>query len=227
MLAGFYKYDLIILGFSLISLFLLIKATDLAYPFDWKWLRVFNKFSYGNDIVINISTGYMVSAIFYLLNVFLPKMENLTKYNEIIKWNIDVIYKKLAKIFVMILDEQNIHVIENCSQEALITGIETVDPSNRYQYEGVENNINLEISECYGLVLRHGEYLINFHSIIPVELLKILIKIKDPILMLDMSIIKSTNKGNFKNFQKDLLELHAHFKELALFKEVFIDKKTL
>lgn len=226
LLLSFYKYDLTIFVICLLAIFLLIKSTDYNYIFDCEWLKIFKKFKLGNDIYFNISIGYIVSTIFYIVNIFLPKLETLVKYNELISWNVQVIYKKLAKIFIMILNEEDIVKVQSCNEESLKKNIKTIDPCMRYEYEGVINNINKEIFECYGLVLKHIEYLVELHSIIPVELLKILFKIKAPILMLNMSIIKNANKDNFQNFQNDLISLHSLFKELALFKEVFIDKKT-
>lgn len=222
LLLGFYKYDLAILFMFFISIFLLIKSTDYGYSFNWDWLKIFQRFRYGNDIVFNISIGFIVSTIFYFINVFWPKFENMNKYNDILKFNIEVIYEKLSKIFIMILDEKDTKVILNCSIDRLKQSIEIVDPDIRFQHEGVENNINKEILNCYGLVLRHTEYLIEFHGIIPVELLRILINIKAPGIMLNMSMIGGSNKYNFKNWENELIELHNCLKELALFKDVFI-----
>jgi len=116
--------------------------------------------------------------------------------------------------------------IQNYSEDMLNIRIENVDPNNRYRYEGVENNINKEIYKCYDLILRHSQYLINFHSVIPVDLLRILTKLKAPEIMLNMSNIENTNKDNFMAYRDDFIKLYNLFQELALYKGVFIDKKS-
>ena len=112
--------------------------------------------------------------------------------------------------------------IRNCTEDRLKELIENIDPNIKYE----ENNINKAIHNCYkNFVLRHTENLIAFHSIMHVELLRILINIKAPAIMLNMMIIENSNENNFKDLEENLIKLHTYFKELALFKECFIESQ--
>jgi len=98
-----FKIETIILWLlTLLCLFLVLKTSNepvIDIPKDSKFSPIFQNFKSGNSIIFNLSIGYIVSIIFYVLIVWLP--ENRRK--RVIKNNLKIQYQYFKEDTINIL----------------------------------------------------------------------------------------------------------------------------
>lgn len=91
----------VLLGLSFISFVLIVKASSSPYVMDvsrYPALLMFEQFSFLNDVIFNIAIGFIVSALFYFVVVYMPEQRRLMKLENQTKRNLIELMKLMMSI---------------------------------------------------------------------------------------------------------------------------------
>lgn len=116
-----------------ICTFMITKASDVPLPLFIQESALgpaLLQFRHGNDIMMSISTGYIVSALFYLMVVYFPEKKKKEDVAPLITNKVDEIITNFGSLYKNIISASAIEVnIPDLTQEKLKTITSNIDLS--------------------------------------------------------------------------------------------------
>jgi hypothetical protein len=138
--------SILLTALTVISLFLILKSSGdpIINPIENTIFEdVFLQFSYGNNIIFDISIGYLVSAIFYFIVVFLPDRRKNKDVEPYINSKVEeVIFSLYALNRDIITTAGKNYCFKTLKKEELIDACSLVNPKeNKSLFHNGPNSV--------------------------------------------------------------------------------------
>lgn len=214
-----YRYDFFIFILTLGAFYFFLKSSDLQLWKSFSDSQGLLQFKTGNSIVLNFSMGFIVSYIFYVMNVFGPRINENRRNYRIVKKSIEIIINVFEEIFESVLENDSKKYIRNISREGLREKIKSFNPDDNYTTrDGSKSFIKKKnIYLGYKIIDRRIEYLLKISNVLQPEFIEIFYEYYDSGIKIEMELVPKSNKMFYRNYSdadKFLLDYHDMYKKI-------------
>lgn len=211
----------------LTSVFLVLKSSDepILSIFQNSIIEsIFNQFTSGNTLINSISTGLIVSLVFYLIVVHIPKKRNQQDINPHLKEQCEsIIFTSYIIINDISSKTELKYDFESLTKAQFEEICENVNPKGHFStfHNGIgnlfENHLGYKLFNNWTRVEHEIENLLRLLPYIETGLLKKIYDLKNCNFKLsakDLSQVEKLGNDNLKAWSSQIYEVYTFSKEL-------------
>lgn len=212
---------------TLISAMLLIKTSDdpiVPILKDTVLERSLDQFPIANDFIWDISIGFFVSLIFYLIVVYFPDKQKQKDVELIINGKCEsVIFSSYALIFEIVKQSKLGFDYKTLTENQMFEVCKAVNPTNHLYSFAItldsrfEHHLGYKISNDWSRIISKIDDIFRFLPYIDTGLLKRLHAISDHFLRYtakDLANFEKLGNSNLEAWSKSFFEFYIFTKDL-------------